>query len=258
MKSKQFFLNVKDRIIGHHHVEEKLFSFSDTEKAEQKFYIDYLHPGMIAFDVGANIGEISLLFSRFVGENGSVHSFEPSTETYLRLEKIVKASERSNITINNVAVSDHNGLSKFYVYDHQHAEWNGLSNRPLEKYGISIDQPEAIEVKTLTVDQYCSEHDLDRIDLLKIDVEGAEYQVLRGAKRMMSEKRIRCCIFEFGQTTFDMGNSPQQISALIKEYGYSIKNLFPEAPIFPGGDDAMTARFAMLVCRPQETVNSHE
>lgn len=51
----------------------------DVERAEQSFYLSYLRENMVTFDVGANIGELSLLFSRFIGVSGEVHAFEPCT-----------------------------------------------------------------------------------------------------------------------------------------------------------------------------------
>ena len=53
-------------------------SFAEVERAERIFYLEYLREGMTVFDVGANVGELTLLFSRFVGASGSVHAFEPA------------------------------------------------------------------------------------------------------------------------------------------------------------------------------------
>lgn len=223
---------------------------NEIEKAEQIFYIQYLQPGMVAFDVGANIGEISLLFSRFVGSKGQVHSFECSPNTYKRLNEIVTISNRININTNCVCLSDAIGTAEFHIFDDDHATWNTMANRPLQNYGIDI-QPICTEtIPTSTVDAYCESHNIEHIDLLKIDVEGAEYQVLKGASRMLREKRIQCVIFEFGQTTFDMGNDPSKLTQLIARNGYKLRNLIKGAPIFPGGESAATAQFSMHICTP--------
>lgn len=222
----------------------------EVEKAEQTFYIQYLQPGMVSFDVGANVGELTLLFSRFVGPKGQVHSFECSPNTYRQLSEIVRISNRKNIITNNVCLSDTIGTAEFHIYDAEHATWNTLAKRPLEQYGVNIKPKDVINVQTTTLDEYCDTNNINRIDLLKIDVEGAEYQVLSGASRMMSEGRIKRIVFEFGQTTFDMGNDPDKLTHLITSRGYKISNLVKNAPVFPGGASATTAQFSMHICTP--------
>jgi hypothetical protein len=101
-----------------------------------------------------------------------------------------------------------------------------------------------------TLDIYCEERGIARIDLLKIDVEGAELQVLQGAQEMLRARRIGCVAFEFGQATFDMGNRPAQLAGLFRDHGYRLTNLVKGARLFPGGNDVRTARFAMHLATP--------
>lgn len=222
----------------------------EVERAEQIFYIQYLQPGMIAFDVGANIGELSLLFSRFVGPTGEVHSFEASRETFARLETIIDLANRSNVRLNCLAVTDHLGGAQLRVYDRDHAGWTTLADRPLDAYGIDVAPARSEDVESTTIDAYCEERGIEQIDLLKIDVEGAEYQVLRGAEKMIRKKRVICCVFEFGSTTFDMGNHPEQIRAYLKDCGYEIRNVVQDGSIFPGGSSPATAQFSMHISIP--------
>jgi len=163
----------------------------------------------------------------------------------------VRTTARSNVTLNHTAVSDRRGTARFNVYPSEYSGWNTLANRPLADYGIHVHPASIEEVPTITVDDYCQEHRIDRIDLLKIDVEGAEYQVLCGARRMLAERRIACCLFEFGQTTFDMGNHPSHLREIAGEYGYAIRNLNRDAPAFPGGSSANTAMFSIHVMTPR-------
>jgi len=222
----------------------------DVEREEQIFYLKYLREGMIVFDVGANIGEITLLFSRFVGENGKVFSFEACSTTYKKLESICYQSGHNNITLNNLAVSDTIGYVDFYVYPDENSGWNSLAKRPLENYGINIKTFRCDKVQSITIDRFCEENNLNHIDLLKIDVEGAEYQVLLGAKQMLRQKAIKCCVFEFGATTFDMGNTPENIEIYLAHLGYSIRNIVPGNRPFPGRKNARTAQFSMHVAEP--------
>lgn len=206
---------------------------------------------MVAFDVGAHVGELALLFSRFVGQRGQVHVFEACRVNFKRLTGVCEFARRSNIVLNRLALADTEGTVKLHVYDNEHLSWSTLADRPLEKYGINVRPVGTEEVPATTVDAYCEKARILRIDLLKIDVEGAEHQVLQGARHMLEEKRILCCVFEFGGTTFDMGNSPEQIESYLKEFGYGIENVVSGDAVFPGRASAETARFSMHVAMPK-------
>ncbi len=224
----------------------------EIERAEQMFYLEYLREGMTVFDVGANIGELTLLFSRFTGGDGRVHAFEASGDAFARLTTICRAAARRNVTLNHVAVSDREGAVQLHVYDEDHLSWSTLAARPLEDYGINVKPIKTEEVSATTIDAYCAKNDVTNIDLLKIDVEGAELQVLRGARRMLERKQIRCLTFEFGQTTFDMGNHPDEIETFLRDVGYQLRNLVRGEPIFPGRASAQTACYSMHVATPNE------
>jgi len=224
---------------------------AEVERAEQTFYIDYLRPGMVVFDVGAHIGELTLLFSRFVQPGGKVFSFEASAATFGRLSSICDLSRRDNVEVHHVALSDREGTLDLHVYPEEYSGWNTLADRPLETYGIDVKPVSLERVRSTTIDIFCRERDIAHIDVLKIDVEGAEYQVLLGARRMLEEKRIGCCVFEFGQTTFDMGNTPEMIEQYLAQAGYWIRNLVPGDRRFPGRDSSMSARFSIHVAVPR-------
>lgn len=223
----------------------------DVERAEQIFYLNYLREGMTVFDAGANIGELTLLFSRFTGTYGQVHSFEASNSVFTRLNSICKLAGKENIFLNHLALANKNDIVKLYVYDDDYSGWNTLAQRPLKEYGINVEPIGIEEVPATTVDSYCEKRDISKIDLLKIDVEGAEYQVLLGAHRMLANKQIRCCVFEFGQTTFDMGNNPNEIEDYLKQLGYQICNVVKGNPVFPGRQSAKTACFSIHIATPK-------
>jgi len=222
----------------------------DVEREEQILYIKYLHEGMIVFDVVVNIGENTFLFSRFVGENGKIFPFEACPTMYKKLESICHQSGHNNITLNILAVSDTIDYVDFYVYRDEYSGWNSLVKRPLEKYGINIKPFRCDKVQSITTDRFCEDNNLNHSDLLKIDVEGAEYQVLLDSEQMLRQKAIKCCVFEFGTTTFDMGNTPVKIENYLTHLGYSIRNIVLGNRPFPGRKNASTAQFSMHVAEP--------
>jgi FkbM family methyltransferase len=225
-------------------------SFAEVERAERIFYLEYLREGMTVFDVGANVGELTLLFSRFVGASGSVHAFEPTGRGFERLEAVCRAASLRNVRLNRLALAEEEGAVSLHVYDDEYLSWTTRAARPLEDYGIDVKPSAVEEVPATTADLYCERNGVAEIDLLKVDVEGAEFQVLVGARRMLDERRVRCVTFEFGQTTFDMGNSPGLIKTYLRNVGYELRNLVEGDPVFPGGESARTACYSMHVATP--------
>jgi len=223
--------------------------FEDVERAEGAFYRAYLSDGMTAFDVGAHVGNLTTLFSRLVGR-GAVHAFEPAPEAFGALRSALATERASNVIANPIALSDRPGPARLNCYDGPFQAFTTMANRPLADYGVDAGPARPVDVEATTLDAYCRAKGVGRIDLLKIDVEGAELQVLRGAREMLAAKRIGCVAFEFGQTTFDMGNRPGEIADLFREQGYRLSNLVRGAPLFPGGRSAKTARFAMHLAMP--------
>ena len=222
-----------------------------VERAEYIFYVDYLRKGMIVFDVGANIGEQSMLFSKFVGASGIVHAFEACNETFKQLSGIIELTGKKNIILNELALLGHNGIVNLHIYGREYSGWNTIADRPLKKYGIDIIPIAEQSVKSMTIDKYCETNKIGQIDLLKIDVEGAEHQVLQGAHKMLVKKLIKCVVFEFGQTTFDMGNKPSDIISYLDGCSYEVKNIIKESVVFPGGEDVSKAMFSMHIATPQ-------
>jgi FkbM family methyltransferase len=218
---------------------------------EAGYYRDYLRPGMTVFDVGSNVGDLAVIFSRSVGAGGKVHCFEPGETAFAKLSATVAGLEHQNVTLNHKAVGESVGKIQFHVYPETHHSWNSRAARPLADYGIDLAAPRVVEVDCTTVDDYCTAAGITNIDLLKVDVEGAELQVFQGCRKMLQERRIRCITFEFGQTTFDMGNRPGQLEAFFREVPYTLRNLIPGDPLFPGGQSVRTAQFAMCLALPK-------
>jgi len=225
-------------------------SFAEVERAERIFYLNYLREDMTVFDVGANVGELTLLFSRFAGSSGKIHAFEASRAAFQRLEIVCRAANRRNVTLNHLALADKKGSIRLHVYDDDYLSFNTQAVRKIEEYGRDVNPVEIEKVAAATVDDYCEENGIEQIDLLKIDVEGAEAQVMRGARKMLESGRVKCLTFEFGQTTFDMGNNPEKIEVFLKEMNYKIRNLVKGDPIFPGRGSVEAARYSMRVATP--------
>lgn len=225
-------------------------TFIEVERAERLFYLEFLREGMTVFDVGANIGELTLLFSRFVGDAGSVHAFEPNATAFERLTTICRAAPLRNVQLNPLALAEEQGTLILHYYGDDYLSWTSQARRPLANYGIDVEAVSSTSVDAITLDHYCKKNLIAHIDLLKVDVEGAEFQVLLGAQRMLEAARVNCIVFEFGQTTFDMKNDPDDIEMYLRDLGYGIRNIVKGDPVFPGRDSAKNASFSMHIATP--------
>jgi FkbM family methyltransferase len=132
-----------------------------------------LHPGMVFCDVGANLGVFTLLAARQVGLRGRVFAFEPVPANFAALRRNVEANHFDNVTCIPKAVAQNNGISKLFLS--QYCGSHSLVGKPAASTGESLD----VEVVRLD-----SVPGIEQIDLLKIDVEGAELEVLEGLGRL--------------------------------------------------------------------------
>lgn len=157
----------------------------DFESVERDFVSAYVQPGMIVVDAGANVGLYSLISSVLVGEAGRVYSFEPSKLTYQRLVSNLALNGCRNVFPYNMALSNVNGTLVLGL-DPAHPDLDSHRFvRTVETGCLPQAGDESVDAQLLDV---CfKERGLDlKVDFLKIDVEGAELQVLRGAEEILS------------------------------------------------------------------------
>jgi FkbM family methyltransferase len=224
-------------------------AFEEVIRAEHVFYINTLRAGMIAFDVGANLGECTLLFARLVGERGSVHAFEPTGAVVERLTTILRLSNLTNVQINRCAAAEKAGTVSFNEFPESHWTWNSRAVREIDST-LAPPLLRTEEVPAIPLDQYAAERRIEKIDLLKIDVEGSELQVLQGAKQLLREHKVDVCVFEVGHAIFDMGNRPAEIGDFLRDSGYGVRNLLLGGPALSTLNERATTPFCMFVARP--------
>jgi len=151
------------------------------------------------FDIGANKGQ----FLKFI-EHGlqdvsiHIHAFEPSQYAYKILCDCAKVY--SNVTLNNLGLGKQPGKFELF-YNEAGSGLASLTKRRLEHFGVDFKYSEIVDIDTL--DNYCHRKSIQKIDLLKIDVEGHELDVLLGGKQMFNNRKIRMVSFEFGGCNID-------------------------------------------------------
>ncbi len=179
----------------------------------------FLRPGDIFVDVGANIGLFSLIAAQIVGASGIVHAFEPCETTFRRLEDNVVMNRHAHIYCHRAALSDRAGTMALSVSTDGMDAWNALAEQPY--MGASYCRE---TVQTLTWDEFAQEHNLvGRVSLMKIDVEGWETNVLKGATRTLSRDDAPVLQVEFTDAAADAsGASCQELYESIERLGYRL------------------------------------
>jgi FkbM family methyltransferase len=183
--------------------------------------------GDIVFDVGANVGHFSILFSVLVGIKGEVHAFEPVDKTFFKLiENLKNWNLRSNIKANKIALSDESIEALIYTPN------GDLTQSSLTKHaessswyeGIRGEKIETQKVTVTTIDAYIKANSISHINYIKCDVEGAEFSVLKGALGVLSGKNRPIILLEFFDSwANDFGYDAFDIFDFLKATGnYSI------------------------------------
>jgi FkbM family methyltransferase len=181
-----------------------------ASNGESRVVRTLIDPGDIVFDVGANVGSWSLHVLEHQ-PTARVHAFEPTPDVFAELETNLAGS--GGVAV-GAALSDEAGVMEFYVYPGA-SILNGFYDRMPDFEGAVV-----IDVPTLRLDEYCAERQIEGIDYLKIDTEGAELLVLRGATGLLQQQSIRLIQFEYGGAYRDAGITLKEIFELLSSFGY--------------------------------------
>lgn len=181
-------------------------------------------PGATVVDVGANVGQFAQPLANMVGPSGRVYAFEPIAETYARLALNLRRFRPSGrVILEPLALSSHQGEAQMYVPDRhgleaslaQHSEFSSWNNP--EVNGLS---PRTAQVTTL--DEFSERERMQKADLLKIDVEGAELLVLQGGPKFLETFCPVLLIEVYSLLTRDFGYRPMDLFAFLHDsYGYN-------------------------------------
>jgi FkbM family methyltransferase len=148
-----------------------------------------IKPGMTFIDVGAHVGYYSLLAARQVGSEGKVYSFEPEPINYSLLVKNVELNGYKNVTTISQAVSSAKGSTTLFV--------SALDSGRNSVFHHGLPESGSVEVATTSLDAFLDKHGWPKIDLIKIDVEGAELNVLAGMTELLRKSENLKLILEF-------------------------------------------------------------
>lgn len=179
-----------------------------------------LHGNIVAIDVGANIGITTVWMAR---KCKNVYAFEPETINYNNALETLKLNNSFNVELIQKAISDEETILDLNICE-------GYGHHSLGVVSTSKIIGKS-KVQTTTLDNFCKKREINFIDFLKIDVEGFELEVLRGAKQLLKQKKIKLIAFELSKVPLQsLGKKEEDILEFLKEHHYQIKH--PNGSIF--------------------------
>lgn len=193
-----------------------------------KFLYKTIRKGWTVFDVGAMRGYITVLAGNIVKNSGQVHSFEPEKKNYKRLLENISLNNLHNVITNNIGVYDKITSVDLNIFKER--GWHSIG-LPIFN-GRKIQAISKQRITTVTIDSYCRSRGINHVDLIKIDVEGAEKNVLMGSKELLSSRSIDVVVFEIARAPLEgMRGSVEELHELITGFNYSIYSLGKDAKI---------------------------
>jgi FkbM family methyltransferase len=191
-------------------------------------------PGDLAVDVGANIGYYTLVLARCVGPEGRVFAFEPDPTNFAVLKQNIEANGYKNVVAMNKALSDQAASTKLFLAP------SNLADHRIFDPG---DGRPSISVETVTLDDVLSDPS-QKPNVIKMDVQGAEYGVLRGMKSVLSRRKDITLFAEFWPYgLFKAGVNAEEFIRLLRESGFTIYDVrSPQSPLAQERLDSLLKR----------------
>ena len=192
-------------------------TFGVYEPYETKLLKNTIQSGMTVVDIGANIGYYAVIAGLRAGPTGRIVAYEPDPTNMSFLRKNLERNGLTNAVAVQKALSDRQGTALFYLTKHNKGTHSLANNR---------DVKETIEVETDTLDFSLSALDIRKVDVLKIDIEGAEPLAFEGMRETLTRNKDIIVFTEFYPKAMRrLGKDPVAFLKTFDSFGFSIKNI---------------------------------
>jgi FkbM family methyltransferase len=195
---------------------QRQFYFFGTYQLERDFLAVWQELAIrsrLIFDVGANAGIYSLVAS-VANRDADIHAFEPTPEIAAGLRLSRDRNALSNLTVAEMAVSDKAGDASLVHCD------GGADNGGMNFIVEASGRPDDCIVAVTSLDLYCRDHAIEHIDLIKIDVQGQEAAVLRGAQGLLCNRKIGTVFVELNWFTHNEAGPAEELIAILAGHGF--------------------------------------
>ncbi len=196
------------------HPERQLSSYWGNDHGELRFLWKFVQPSMVFFDVGAYHGIYSLLAGLKMASRGQIVAFEPSPRERRRFTFHMQMNGVSCARLEPYAVSNHGGRKRLFTVESDFSSMNSLKQPPIEW------PTKQTTVETVSLDAYLQNRKIDKIDLMKIDVEGGELEAFEGAKHLLTAVRPLMICEVLDWVTQAWGYSAREIILRLRREGY--------------------------------------
>jgi FkbM family methyltransferase len=211
----------------------RAYLLGDYEPQVTRVITDYCRAGMIAFDIGGHNGYFSMLIADLVGQQGKCIAFEPMPANQTCIMQAIEKNQYLNLQMEPIALGQSDGQASFFFHD------NSLMGR-LGHLVPSSDREEFgrfYNVQVRSVDSYVAENHFIRLDFMKIDIEGAEFELLRGASSTLHHFRPVLLIEIHTFAPVDIHARP--FLDALQQYSYQVVDIETRRPVsindFSGG-----------------------
>ena len=195
-------------------------SVSDANNVIQ-YALRNVKPGWICIDLGAHVGSVSVPLLSRTGSDGKVISVEADPANVDKLRANLKLNGFADDYVVHAAVADKSGIVWLRCYPESNG-WQTLGNPSFAQGYESF----VVDVPAISFEELAEIYNLDLIDFLKMDVEGAELLVLDGMRSFLEESKIGCVIFEVNHLTLEgMGSTVSQLLSFWDDFAYELWRL---------------------------------
>jgi FkbM family methyltransferase len=194
------------------------YYYDGYEQENFEFYKQAIKPGDHVIDIGGHIGLHAVVFSK-LAFNGKVYVFEPAPNSYAIIKNTIKINKlEDRILLFKEAVSDKKGNTVFYINDSPLADnANSLVQYRTDKKLLKVDVP------LISIDEFIAEKNIPKIDFIKIDAEGAELDVLKGAVKCLADLKPKMTLGLHPSAIKEKGDSLAEIFDILHKHNYSVK-----------------------------------
>ncbi len=191
------------------------FDYWGHDLGELRFLWQSLKPGMVFLDIGAHHGIFSIVAARRMGAHGTVVAFEPSPREYQRLCLHLRLNRMRSVRTEPLALGSSNCTRQFFQVTSGDTTRGGLQSP------ASPDLVSTVTVNAAQLDDYVSQFPMERVDIVKLDVEGAEREVLEGASHVLTVLRPALICEVLDATTQVWGYRAREIVRALQDCNYN-------------------------------------
>ncbi len=203
-------------------IDREIIAFGGYELPLQRYIEKNIQPGYVCLDVGANIGAVALHLAQCVGTAGKVYGFEPVPGNADRIrEHATRNSFNDRMQVVQCALSDTNAELELLIAAPSHVN-QGMGSLVEIDHG---DLTSKIQVKSLTLDSFCEQNTVTRIDFIKVDIQGAEPLFLAGAQQTLARLSPRLIMEVAPSSLSSTGYSSKDLLVHMESLGYSAYSL---------------------------------